>query len=173
MAGLIVKLSAFTCVAMASMHAHAMSGGEWYATCSVWAQASGMERKTLPAEKRVAFRACQIEAIRVFCDMNLSGDAAKVGQALTDEEKEKSWAHLPNYCPYRWTFPFGGPAAAAVLHLEKNGGPTIIQSWLPASWMLKQTFKSAFPSCEQQRERLGLKHDTKECAATWLKAMDE
>jgi len=153
----------------------AMNGGDWYTTCNQWLRTNRDQMKSLSPEKKVAYRACQIEAIRVYCDLNFEGDAREVGKTVSDEIK-KQWATaLSKSCPNIdiWNMPFGGPPVFAVKELEKEGGPSFVESYLPASWVLKRAFQKAFQGCERERERLSLFNNPKVCFNGWIKNIDD
>jgi hypothetical protein len=56
----------------------AMNGGTWYDNCSKWAYSKKDEIAASPVEKRLAYRECQIEAIKAWCDQGWEGDATNV-----------------------------------------------------------------------------------------------
>lgn len=156
----------------------AMSGGTWYENCSKWAYSKKAEIAALPVEKRLAYRECQIEAIKVWCDREWEGDVTKVADRLisqgqTNEQVSKKFEEaLSPYCPNFFIMPFAGPAAVAVEQIEKQGGPGYLDRWLPASKMLERVFNERFPRCTQQRKSLGLVADTSACFDNWFKNID-
>src|SRR2546429_9928889 len=67
----------------------AMTGGTWYENCSKWTHSKNAEIAALPVEKRLAYRECQIEAIKVWCDRGWDGDVTKVTDRLMSQGKTK------------------------------------------------------------------------------------
>jgi hypothetical protein len=169
-----IIVAAFMLAVMPISQSHAMNGETWYATCSQQLQTTAEQLKTIPPEKKVAYRACKIEAINIYCDLNVEGDARGIGKDASKDTKDK-WADSVSNagCPMIWNMPFGGPYVLAVRELEKEGGPGLVESYLPASRMLKRVLQQKFKGCERERERLGLFNPSQSCAASWLKALDD
>jgi hypothetical protein len=151
--------------------ARAMNGYEWYSTCNQWLHTSEDQMKALSPESKVAYRACQIEAVRVYCDLNYEGDAREVGKNASDETKRQWHKQLLSFCPnYNMSrMPNGGPPVYAVKALEREGGPGTFEGYMPASWMLKRVFQKIFPGCDREREKLGFVNDPQACFNSWVK----
>jgi N-glycosylase/DNA lyase len=169
-----IIVAVFMLVVTLTSQSHAMNGETWYATCSQQLQTTAEQLKTILPEKKVAYRACKIEAINIYCDLNVEGDARGIGNNASKDTKEK-WADSVSNagCPTIWNIPFGGPYVFAVRELEKEGGPGLVESYLPASRMLKRVLQQKFKGCERERERLGLFNTPQSCTTGWLKALDD
>jgi hypothetical protein len=154
--------------------ANAMTGGEWYSNCSQWLHTTAEQKQTLSPERKVAYRACQIEAIYVFCDANYEGDSRGVGKTANGETKRQWTDRLIKVCPNvdLFNMPFGGPPVYAIRQIEKEGGMGVIESYSPASWALKRAFGEVFGSCQIEREKIGLYNDSAVCVNGWLKNLD-
>jgi hypothetical protein len=59
-----------------------MTGGTCYDDCLKWTYWKQSERSALPIERRLAYRECQIEAVRVWCEHQWEGDVENVGDKL-------------------------------------------------------------------------------------------
>jgi hypothetical protein len=151
-----------------------MNGGDWYRECSQWLRTSSDQKKQRTPEKVVAQRACQIEVIRIYCNANYEGDARKVSESETTETKEQWMNHLKKFCPSHdhWNMPFGGPPVLVIREVEKEGGPGIIETYAPASWLIERVFKRLFEGCSREREKLGLFQTPRECVEAWVKNID-
>jgi hypothetical protein len=160
----------------------AMDGSTWYDNCSKWAYSGKSEVDAAPVEKRVAYRQCQIEAAKVWCELKWEGDATNVRDKLIEQgrtEKEIGdyfYEKLRPYCPL--VLPLSslvrrGPAFLAVKQLEKGGGPGILEQLMPATRMLNRAFEEQFPQCTAARKSIGLVGDSQGCFEAWLKAIDE
>lgn len=141
-----------------------MTGKEWYEACSELLVATPEQRKNAAPEKKVKYRACQIEANRAWCDSNLEGDVTGLGEL---QKKQLSQA-----CPTLWSMPFGGPFVVIVVELEKNGGPALVEKWLPASHMLKEALRRRWPACSQARWSLNLTDNPGKCFDAWNKNIE-
>jgi hypothetical protein len=83
-------------VLMLAGPAYAMTGSAWYETCNLWPNTSPEQEKTLSPEKKVAFRACRIEAVKVYCNFNYEGDSCQAGNAASDETSDGGQITLKN-----------------------------------------------------------------------------
>lgn len=159
-----------------------MNGRTWYDNCSKWAYSKKSELDAAPVERRLAYRECQIEAVKVWCELKWEGDTTNVRDKLIEQgwtEKETGdylYKNLGPYCPL--FLPFGsllirGPAGLAVKQLEKGGDPGILEQLMPATRMLNRVFEERFPQCTAARKSIGLIGDSQRCFEEWLKAIDE
>jgi hypothetical protein len=166
--------AAILLVVTLTSQSHAMSGETWYTTCNQQLRTTAEQAKTMTPEKKVAYRACAIEAINIYCDMNIEGDARGIGTNASQVTKDK-WAQAITDagCPTFWNMPLGGPYVLAVKELEKEGGPGLVESYLPAGRMLKRILQQKFKVCERERERLGLFNAPQSCVTGWLKVLDD
>jgi hypothetical protein len=169
---MIVLFLSGVCILFSS-RAHAMNGGDWYRECSQWRHTSQDQMKLRTPEKILAQRTCLIEAIRIFCNANYEGDARLVSRAQSDETR-KQWAdHLGKFCPSLYPLERLFPPVYVLAELEKEGGPGIIETYAPASWLIERVFKKLFKDCPREREKLGLFQQPKGCLDDWVKYMDE
>jgi len=154
-----------------------MDGAAWYENCLRGLHSTQNEIKEWPIEKRLGFRACRIEAIKVFCEQGWDGDSNKVAENLQAQGWKKEQVadfFCEKVCnPTGWNTPFGGPYVFVVQELERSGGPTFFERWLPAAPMLARVFRARFPQCTTQRKSIGLVGDNKHCLEAELKYLDE
>lgn len=150
-----------------------MTGQEWYEACSEVFVATSEQIKNAALEKKVKYRACQIEANRVWCKLNLYGydDGKKVFSGMSESQKRQAYQQLEQACPVSWSMPLGGPYVFIVRELERRGGPSFSEKWLPAAGMLENSLQRTYPSCRSVRSKLGLSGDN-ECFEAWNKNIE-
>ncbi|MEB2319693.1 MAG: hypothetical protein OZ935_13670 [Pseudomonadota bacterium] len=146
-----------------------MTGKEWYEACSELEVATPEQRANASPERKVKYRMCQIEASRAFCDIGFEGDLGDVYAEMTESQKEQFNNKIMQACPTVWSMPGNRPHVAIVRELEKNGGPGLIEGWLPASRMLREALRRRWPSCEALKSRYGLVVEPEECLDSWIK----
>ena len=161
-----------------STPSHSMSGSTWYENCSKWSRSTKVEIAALSVEQRLAYRECQVEALRVWCDQEWEGDVTKVTDKLTEQGQTKEQIlklyenTLGEYCPNPFNIPLNGPPTIAVQQIEKRGGPGFLEGWMSAAPMLARAFQDRFPKCNAQRKSIGLVADPKGCFEGWFKNIE-
>ncbi len=170
---------ALVCIVSFAQRSHAMDGSAWYTACLKWAHSKKAEIEASSVEVRLSYRECQIEAIRVFCEQEWHGDATGVGDRLqaagqSREAIARLFAdRLGTACPNLLNMPLGGPPALAVVEIERNGGPTFTERFLPSSSMLRRAYQGRYPQCSAQRKTLGLVAEAEVCRKAWMVLVDE
>lgn len=158
-----------------------MLGGEWYEVCSELRVMNYEQIEKATVDKKVKYRECQIEAIRQWCNLNLDGDSEGKFTYIVDtindtheinliESFEKITSKVKTACPNQtWIRLRNGfylensPYIIAIKELEKKGEPGFFMQLFPASDMIRNEFLELYPSCESEREKIGLFNNADRC----------
>ncbi len=152
---------------------HAMTGGDWYTNCRELMVLSAAQQESAPADKKIKYRECQIEAYQAFCDIisssKVKANEKNVNDQTKNEQDGKSLAFLnQERQEIRMSCPTGKPFIAAVNAIEETGGPGFIYKWLPASYIIKNALQNKYPTCVKVREELKISIQAKACYDFWL-----
>jgi hypothetical protein len=96
------------------------------------------------ARQAVAWASCETITLRALYD-----DGLVQAQTLADDDKRK----LAGMCPGDWSLT--GAYVFTVDRVERSGGPTFLDKFLPAEFMVKRAWSAVFPKCSAERKALG------------------
>lgn len=123
------------------------TGQQWFEAC--WTQAKAKRSPSTPQEA-IAWGQCEPIAERSVYQAGylFSADAS---MAVTPQAKA-----LANSCPSSYSdMPIAGINLFVVLQLERDGGPTWSDRFLPPNQMIVRVFESRWPDCPNVRKAEG------------------
>jgi hypothetical protein len=123
------------------------TGNQWFQSC--WT-ASNSNRPAENADEEVAWQQCGPVAERAIYNAGFvfGGD---VGSAVTPAVQA-----LDKVCPSNWTdVPLGGVQILAVNLIAKQGGPKLLDAFIPPDRMIVAAFQRRWPRCQAVRKQYG------------------
>jgi hypothetical protein len=137
------------------------TGQEWFETC--WKVKNIKDFKPENALEAVKWAKCEATAENAVYSAGLvTLGSAPAG--LPDKIKA-----VFETCPSEW---FGiaspdGLDGRALQHLERSGGPSLMDGLLPASFMISRVYRTLYPNCAEKREAAGFPKMTKKPNGSW------
>ena len=137
------------------------TGQDWFETC--WKVRNTKDLKPENASEAVKWAKCRSSAENAV----YSAGFVTVGSAPAElPDKIKA---VFETCPNEW---FGvadldGLDGRALQHLERSGGPSVMDGLLPASSMISRVYRTLYPNCVEKREAAGFPKMTKKPNGNW------
>ena len=130
------------------------TGKQWFESC--WTLKNAKRSAATPDEA-VAWKQCEPLAERAIYEAGFIfvGDRS---EAITPAAKAVNAA-----CPSSWSdVPISGINRLAIEMIEIEGGPKLMDRFLPAEFLIRRTFESKWPNCVTVRRAQGFPAVTKQ-----------
>jgi hypothetical protein len=130
------------------------TGAQWYEAC--WARSVEVNQKNLLIKgpltsdpyKAVIWANCETESLRGIYGSGMVFSPANDGNIAN--------LALLESCPSADRMPIGGTYLLVLELLQKDGGPRLIDKFLPAEKTISATVNRRWPNCQHERDRQNL-----------------
>lgn len=137
------------------------SGKDWFDTC--WKAKNSKDAKPATAEEAVKWAQCDATAKEAVYGAGFVM-AGRPQEGVPEKIKAVYAA-----CPSAWSdlSLFHGEYGMAVDLIEKTGGPSLVDRFLPATFIIERAYRSRWPNCDQTRQQAGYPRITRKKSGEW------
>lgn len=129
-----------------------ITGAQWYEAC--WEQSRASAGFTIPVAPDP-----QTDIVWASCEPTAWRGVAAAGVMFAPrafDELDTVAIALDAACPSVWSdLPVGGVYFLAVNVVRDQGGPSLLDGFLPAVALVARTFEAEWPECDAERQRQG------------------
>ncbi|MCO8590314.1 hypothetical protein [Burkholderia multivorans] len=136
------------------------TGAQWFDSC--WAQVHANGRSASTPEEAVTWAQCEPIAQKAVYG------AGYIFSGLPEKATTPQLKAIGTACPSNWTdMPLGGMGVLAVDLVEKQGGPQLLDRFLPANHLIVHAFEKQWPQCPSVRVSNGFPKVVQQADGAW------
>ena len=137
------------------------TGQDWFETC--WKVANTKDAKPTTSDEAVKWAKCDGTANEAVYGAGF----VMAGRPL--EGVPETIKAVYAACPSAWSdlSIFSGEYRMAVSLIEKNGGPAVLDRFLPATYIIEYAYRSRWPDCSKRRQEAGYPKIVRKSDGAW------